>query len=55
MSIDMRVPSINEMRTFVDEYLISRYPKSKFNNEVFDDETIQEMFTEVNSKYIGGV
>ena len=52
MSIDMRVPSINEMRTFVDEYLISRYPKSKFNNEVFDDETIQEMFTEVNSKYV---
>jgi hypothetical protein len=51
MSIDMRVPSINEMRTFVDEYLISRYPKSKFNNEVFDDETIQEMFNEVNSKY----
>ena len=55
MSIDIRVPSVNEMRTFVDEYLISRYPKSKFNNEVFDDETIQEMFTEVNSKYIGGV
>ena len=51
MSIDMRVPSIIEMRTFVDEYLISRYPKSKFNNEVFDDETIQEMFNEVNSKY----
>ena len=51
MSSDMRVPSINEMRTFVDEYLISRYPKSKFNNEVFDDETIQEMFNEVNSKY----
>jgi len=51
MSIDMRVPSIIEMRTFVDEYLISRYPKSKFNNEVFDDETIAEMFTEVNSKY----
>jgi hypothetical protein len=51
MSIDMRVPSIIEMRTFVDEYLVSRYPKSKFNNEVFDDETITEMFTEVNSKY----
>jgi hypothetical protein len=51
MSIDMRVPSINEMRQFVDEYLISRYPKSHFNNEVFDDETITEMFTEVNSKY----
>jgi hypothetical protein len=47
----MRVPSIIEMRTFVDEYLVSRYPKSKFNNEVFDDETITEMFTEVNSKY----
>jgi hypothetical protein len=51
MSIDMRPASINEMRIFVDEYLISRYPKSKFNNEVFDDETIQEMFNEVNSKY----
>jgi hypothetical protein len=53
MSIDMRVPSINEMREFVDEYIASRYPKSQFNNEVFDDETIQEMFTEVNSKYAG--
>jgi len=51
MSIDMRAPSITEMRQFVDEYLTSRYPKSKFNNEVFDDETIQDMFTEVNSKY----
>jgi hypothetical protein len=54
MSIDMRVPSINEMREFVDEYLKSRYPNSSMNNEVFDDETIAEMFTEVNSKYIGG-
>jgi len=52
MSIDMRAPSVNEMRTFVDEYLRSRYPKSKFDNEIFDDETIQEMFTEVNSKYV---
>ena len=51
MSIDMRVPSITEMRQFVDEYLVSRYPKSKFDNEVFDDETITEMYTEVNSKY----
>jgi hypothetical protein len=51
MSIDMRVPSITEMRQFVDEYLKSRYPKSRFNNEVFDDETITEMYTEVNSKY----
>ena len=51
MSIDMRVPSINEMRTCIDEYLKSRYPKSHFNNEVFDDETIQDMFTEINSKY----
>ena len=51
MSIDMRPASINEMRTFVDEYLKSRYPKSHFDNEVFDDETITEMFTEVNSKY----
>ena len=51
MSIDMRTPSMTEMRTFVDEYLKSRYPKSQFNNEVFDDETIAEMYTEVNSKY----
>jgi hypothetical protein len=51
MSMDMRASSIKEMRTFVDEYLKSRYPKSHFDNEVFDDETITEMFTEVNSKY----
>jgi len=51
MSMDMRVPSINEMREFVDGYLKNRYPKSHFDNEVFDDETITEMFTEVNSKY----
>jgi hypothetical protein len=51
MSSDMRPASMQEMRVFVDEYLVSRYPKSKFNNEVFDDETIAEMFTEVNSKY----
>jgi hypothetical protein len=51
MSIDMRVPSNNEMREFVNEYLKSRYPKSNFDNEVFDDETIAEMFAEVNSKY----
>jgi hypothetical protein len=51
MSIDIRVPSITEMREFVDEYLMSRYPKSQFNNEVFDDDTIQEMYAEVNSKY----
>lgn len=51
MSMDMRVPSINEMREFVDGYLKNRYPKSHFDNEVFDDETIAEMFAEVNSKY----
>ena len=51
MSMDMRAPSINEMREFVDGYLKNRYPKSHFDNEVFDDETITEMFTEVNSKY----
>jgi hypothetical protein len=51
MSIDMRVPSINEMRTCIDEYLKSRYPKSHFDNDAFDDETIQDMFTEINSKY----
>ena len=51
MSSDMRPASMQEMREFVNEYLVSRYPKSKFNNEVFDDETIAEMFTEVNSKY----
>ena len=47
----MRAPSITEMREFVDEYLKSRHPKTQFNNEVFDDETIQELYNEVNSKY----
>lgn len=51
MSSDYRPIGINEMRKFVDEYLLSRYPKSQFDNEVFDDETIVEMYTEVNSKY----
>ena len=51
MSSDIRPASMQEMRIFVDEYLKSRYPKSHFDNEVFDDETIQYMFTEVNSKY----
>ena len=51
MSIDMRAPSITEMREFVDEYLKNRHPKTQFDNEVFDDETIQEMYNEVNSKY----
>ena len=51
MSMNYAPPSITEMRQFVDEYLVSRYPKSQFNNEVFDDETITEMYTEVNSKY----
>jgi len=51
MSSDMRPASMQEMREFVNEYLRSRYPKSNFDNEVFDDETITEMFTEVNSKY----
>ena len=51
MSINFAPPSITEMRTFVDEYIASRYPKSQFNNQAFDDETIVEMFTEVNSKY----
>jgi len=51
MSSDIRPASMQEMREFVNEYLKSRYPKSKFNNEVFDDDTIVDMFTEVNSKY----
>ena len=51
MSSDMRPASMQEMREFVNEYIKSRYPKSNFDNEVFDDETIAEMFTEVNSKY----
>jgi hypothetical protein len=51
MSSDIRPASMQEMRQFVDEYIGSRYPKSQFKNDVFDDETIQEMFTEVNSKY----
>jgi hypothetical protein len=52
MSSDIRPASMQEMREFVNEYLKSRYPKSKFDNEVFDDDTIVDMFTEVNSKYV---
>ncbi len=55
MSSDMRPASMQEMREFVNEYIKSRHPKFNFDNEVFDDETIAEMFAEVNSKYIGGV
>ena len=51
MSRDMRPASMQEMREFVNDYLKSRHPKSHFDNEVFDDETITEMFTEMNSKY----
>lgn len=51
MSLDMRVPSITEMREFVTEYLKSRHSNTQFNNEMFDDETITEMYNEVNSKY----
>ena len=51
MSTDYRPMGITEMRKFVDEYILSRYPKSQFDNEVFDDETIVEMYAEVNSKY----
>ncbi len=51
MSSDMRPASMQEMREFVNDYLKSRHPKSHFDNEVFDDETITEMFTEMNSKY----
>lgn len=52
MSSDIRPASMQEMREFVNEYIKSRYPKSKFDNEVFDDDTIVDMFTEVNSKYV---
>jgi len=51
MSSDMRPASMQEMRTCIEEYIKSRHPKSNFDNEAFDDETIAEMFTEVNSKY----
>ena len=52
MSSDIRPASMQEMREFVNEYIKSRYPKSNFDNEVFDDDTIVDMFTEVNSKYV---
>jgi len=51
MSSDMRPASMQEMREFVNEYIKSRHPKSHFDDEAFDDETIAEMFTEMNSKY----
>lgn len=49
MSIDMRPPSITEMRTYVSEYLQAR--TTLVDQEDFDDEDIKEMYDEVNSKY----
>ena len=49
MSIDMRPPSITEMREFVNNYLKSR--TTLINEQDFDDEDIKEMYDEVNSKY----
>ena len=54
MSIDTRPPSITEMRAFVADYLKARVKTDYISQEDFDDETIKEMFTEVNSKYVGG-
>ena len=51
MSINNFVPDINYMRQYITEYIKARYPKSQFTEEVFDDDTIVEMYNEVNSKY----
>ena len=45
----MRVPSVNEMRTYVSEYLQAR--TTLVDQQDFDDEDIKEMYDEVNSKY----
>ena len=37
---------------YLTEYMKSRYPKSEITQEVFDDDTIREMYAEVNSKYV---
>jgi len=52
MSIDNFTPDINYMREYLTEYMKSRYPKSELTQEVFDDDTIREMYAEVNSKYV---
>lgn len=51
MSLDYATPSLKYMREYITEYIKARYPKSEFTEEVFDDDTIREMYAEVNSKY----
>ena len=51
MSVNNFVPDINYMREYITEYIQARYPKSELSQEVFDDDTIREMYAEVNSKY----
>ena len=52
MSIDNFTPDINYMREYLTEYMKSHYPKSELTQEVFDDDTIREMYAEINSKYV---
>ena len=51
MSLNYATPSLQYMREYITEYIKARYPKSEFTEEVFDDDTIREMYAEVNSKY----
>ena len=52
MSIDNFVPDINYMRQYLTEYTKSRYPNTVFDDEILDDDTVREMYNEVNSKYV---
>ena len=52
MSLNYATPSLQYMRQYITEYIKARYPKSELTQEVFDDDTIREMYAEVNSKYV---
>lgn len=49
MSIDHRTPSIKEMQQFVADYAKSR--RMNIEVELMDEDVLQELYTEINSKY----
>ena len=51
MSLNYTTPNVQFMRQYISEYLKARYPKATFKDDVFDDDTIRDMYVEVNSKY----
>lgn len=49
MSIDHRSPSIKEMQQFIADY--AKVRRLNIEVELMDEEVLQELYNEVNSKY----